>query len=238
MSWLVWLLCLGCVGVLATVECLYQTALTRVPARPPRPEGVALPPLYVRLRSVSLGDAAPPRVEVVWPGSVVRVLVAITLLEWRPSEAMPEGFGLADGVARQWSFHLRQEHGQPLRGPERLALAIWLTRHWSGEELLIHEAEHAFLIQGLVGLRAGAEVLFGRDWARLDVSGMALLIAVSEAPGGKRDPWCFPEFLRARRDRLLKQLRDAGGLSPAEAEAALQAPLGLVERPAHWAACE
>ncbi|MBZ4421634.1 transglycosylase domain-containing protein [Myxococcus sp. RHSTA-1-4] len=235
MKWLVWLLGLGLVVVLTTVECVYQATLAQVPEFPPCPEGASTPPVHGRLRWALLEGSTTPRVDIIWPGTIVRVLVSAASSERPPS--MPAGLRLADEVARSWSARMHQENGRHLRAFERLALAIWLTRHWSVEELLAFDAEHTYLLQDLVGMRAGAQVLLGKDWAQLDATGMALLIAVSEAPGKSRDPWCFPAEMRSRRDRLLKQIQAKGGLTMTETEAALRAPLGLAVRPAHWRPC-
>ncbi|MFP2931360.1 hypothetical protein ACLESO_40460 [Pyxidicoccus sp. 3LG] len=119
-----------------------------------------------------------------------------------------------------------------------MALTVWLTRHWSAEELLAFDVEHRSLGRDLSGMRGSARVLLGREWTELDAAGMALLLAVEDVSLRLRDPWCFPDRIRARRDVLLKRIRDVGGLSSEETEAALRAPLGLAVRPAHWPPCE
>ncbi|MCP3139619.1 transglycosylase domain-containing protein [Pyxidicoccus xibeiensis] len=238
LKWWVCLLGLGFVGVLATLEGFYRVMLARVPELPRPPETRVMPALYGRMRWASSERTATPRVEPVWPWNVAFVLVRVGLLGQKPSQVvMPAGLGIAQEVASEWSSQLREAGGRFPRTFERLALTLWLTRHWSAEELLAFEAEHRSLGHGLFGMRAGARVLLGREWAELDAGGMAVLLAVGDAPGRWRDPWCFPERIRARRDVLLKRLREAGGLSLGETEAALQAPLGLIVRPAHWAPC-
>ncbi|MFP2912168.1 transglycosylase domain-containing protein [Pyxidicoccus sp. 3LFB2] len=236
LRWLVWLLCLGCVVLLAASECFYQATLARVPGRPRPVKGVSLPPLYSRMRWTWLEGTTTQKVAPVWLGTFVREWASLVLLRQRHSEVPREGFRLADNVARQWS-HRDKEGGPRLKVFERFAVDIWLTRSWGAEELLAFDAEHTSLGSGLVGMRAGAEVLLGRDWSQLDVAGIALLLAMNDAPGGSKDPWCFPDRTRKRRDRILSRLRDAEALTADEAEAALAAPLGLATRPADWPPC-
>ncbi len=238
LKWLVWLLGLGLVGVLATEECLYRATLSRLPALPPKPERVSMPPSWLLLRWLSMERTLTPQVEPIWPGTVTLIVLKVALLEQRPQETVPVGLGLAERVAGHWVFGLQREGVKTLwKTLERMALAIWLTRNWSTEELLTYDAEHGFLGHGVTGMRAGAAVLLGRDWAGLDAAGVALLVSVSDGPVRRMDPWCFPERVRKRRDGLLKRLAEAGGLAPDELAAALQAPLRLAERPAHWRPC-
>lgn len=225
---------LALVGVVATEECLYQAALSRIPTRPRKPERVSAPPSWPLLRWLSLEDAPTPRMEPFWPGSYTRGFLGAALLGEVPEK--PVGYHLANIGMWRWAGELRREGHGHLKGLERIAMTVWLTRNWSVEDLLAYDAEQAFLGKGLSGMREGARVMLGADWDRLDAAGVALLIAVSEAPS-RRDPWCAPERVRARRDWLLKRLREAGGLTPEETEAALRAPLGLVARPSHWPPC-
>ncbi len=234
LRWLVWLLCLGCVVLLAASECFYRATLSRVPGRPRPVEGVSPPPLYSRMRWTLLEGTTTREVAPVWLGTFVQVWASLGLLRRHDSEVPSEGFRLACNVVRQWSH---QEGGPRLKALERLAVDIWLTRNWSAEELLAFDAEHTYLGSGLIGMRTGAEVLLGRDWAQVDTAGMALLLAVNDVPVGRKDPWCFPDRIRTRRDGILRRLEDAGGLTPEEAEIALAAPLKLATRPADWPPC-
>jgi hypothetical protein len=237
LRWMMWLLGLGCVGLLATTECLYRAALARVPVLPRPTEDVPLPALYLRMRWTSLERTRTPHVEPVWLGTFARGWMQIVLFKHRPEEVSPEGWSLAVRVVQQWCWRLEGAGHPRSRGPERFALALWLTRNWSAEELLAFDAEHTSLGHELSGMRAGATMLLGGEWARLDAAGMALLLAVNDAPGGRRDPWCFPDRIRAKRDWILMRLRETGGLTPEQANAALRAPLGLAPRPANWRPC-
>ncbi len=236
LQWAVWLLCLACVGVVAASECLYRAALARVPSRPQRVEGVSLPPLYQRMKW-TLSERTPTlEVAPVWLGTLVQAWVDVALFDERP-EPLGKGAGLAHEVVRQWSSQQDDGKGPRLRTVERLALAIWLTRHWSADALLTFDAKHTYLVHGLFGMRAGAQVLLGREWSQLDVADMALLLAVEGSPSGRRDPWCHPDWIGAKRDWILGRLRDTGGLAPEEADAALQVPPRLAPRPADWPPC-
>jgi hypothetical protein len=237
--WVRWLLCLpflGAVGVVATEECLYRAALSGVPALPGKPERVSMPPSWPLLRWLALEDTVTPQVEPFWPGSISWMLLKAWWRDGRLQEAQPVGTNLANTAMRHHASQLAREGHKYPRGPQRLALTLWFTRNWSAEELLAYDAEHVFLGSGATGVRDGATVILGEDWTRLDAADVALLIAVSEAPS-RMNPWCAPERVRARRDWLLKRLREAGGLTAEEAEAELRAPLGVAARPAHLPPC-
>jgi hypothetical protein len=236
-KWGLCLLSLGWVGLVAASECLYRATLARVPVLPRPAEHTPLPPLYVRMRWTSLERTTTRQMEPVWLGTFVGAWARIALLKHRPEDVSARGLRLADRVSRQWWGHLDETDHPPPRTPERFALLVWLTRNWSAEDLLAFDAEHAYLVHRLVGMQAGARTLLGRDWAHLDAAGMALLLAVNEAPGGRRDPWCSPDRIRAKRDWILKRLSEAGTFSPEEADVALRAPLGLATRPADWEPC-
>lgn len=239
LKWLVCLLGLMLVVVLATMEGFYRVTLARVPELPRPLEGRSMPALYERMRWASSERSATLRVEPVWPGTVLLVLVRVGVLGQEPTRVvLPEGLESARRAANIWAAQLSEEGRGHLRSVERMALTVWLTRHWSAEELLVFEVESRSLGRGISSLRAGARVLLGREWTELDAAGMALLLAVGDVSSRMRDPWCFPDRIRARRDALLKRIRDVGALSSAETETALQAPLGLAVRPAHWPPCE
>jgi hypothetical protein len=212
------------VGVLASVEGLYRWALWRLPA-PPTPSE-RLPLNLARARWSLFEPGADPRVEPVWPWTAVATLSRVFTSD--PREARwPEGWRLATRVADTWSWSLKD--ARPRRPHERLALAIWLTRHWSAEELLAYQTRRARLGHDVHDMGEGARRYLGKDLSELTVAEAALLVSIDDAAreDWREHPECFLERLRPRRDGLLHRMREAGVLTQAEETAARAWPVTL-----------
>ncbi|AKQ63201.1 hypothetical protein A176_000113 [Myxococcus hansupus] len=223
-----WLLGIGLVVPLAAVECVYRTALSRVPALPQKVTGPSLPAAWNQGAWVHSEHTATLRVHPVWPSTVIFTLAKGVLHE-PPSrstrdDAYPPGFKLAKLVARLWSHQLSNEYKRAPGALEQLALTLWLTRNWSAEELLAFEAHHLWFGRRLFGVSAAADAMLNKDMAQLDHSDVAFLLATSEKSW---DVECDPDRLRRRRDALLEGLAAAGMVTQAEAEAARLAPWPL-----------
>jgi penicillin-binding protein 1C len=96
-------------------------------------------------------------------------------------------------------------------------LGIWLTLAPQGGNL--------------EGFRAGSLAWFGRPPSHLDSSESALLIAIARRPEALR-PDRHPDAARAARNALLlARARDAGGVTEAERDFALAAPIPAVRQP-------
>jgi membrane peptidoglycan carboxypeptidase len=142
---------------------------------------------------------------------------------------------MAWSVARAW---LAERPGaQNPRALERsvqgLALSVWLSRHWSAEQLLTARAEQAFFGRGLKGLDAAAWRYFGKPPEQLALHEVALLAGLPSAPS-RFDPFCRPEQALRRRAWVLARLQALEWISEAEREAAqgqplLPTPIGMEE---------
>ncbi|GHH00227.1 transglycosylase domain-containing protein [Comamonas sp. JC664] len=232
-----WLLGIGLMVPLATVECVYRTALARVPALPQKVTGPPPPASWNQGAWVHSEHTATLHVKPVWPGTVL-FTVAKVLLDGQPSrspgdDAYPSGFKLAKLVARLWSHQLSNESPRAPSALEQLALAVWLTRTWSAEELLAFKAHHLWFGRSHFGVAAAAPALLNKEVARLDIADVAFLLAISEKAW---DVECAPDRLQRRRDALLDGLATVGVATHAEVEAARSAPLPL-GAPAEGTAC-
>jgi hypothetical protein len=108
---------------------LYALGLSGVEGRPERPTVMASAEEQARVWKLARGEGTPV-VQTLNPYGVVLDL-------WSDSPPSPPAEHLAYWVA---SSHLA-EHRPPLRGTgswhlQCAALSIWLTRHWTAEELL------------------------------------------------------------------------------------------------------
>ncbi len=101
-----------------------------------------------------------------------------------------------------------------------MALATRIEMRYSKEEILKLYASHAPFGNNVVGIDAAAWRFFGRPANKLSWAESATLAVLPNAPGliypGKNH-----EVLKAKRDRLLKRLRDIGKITPSEYKLAL-----------------
>ena len=104
----------------------YEAALARLPALPERPRSLATPPQQDEAWRQAGGEG-PLVVEPMNPYGFVVAL--ITRDRVRPGEE------LADWVARDHLVAQRAEGGMLGWQVSNAALTVWLTRHWSAQEL-------------------------------------------------------------------------------------------------------
>jgi penicillin-binding protein 1B len=84
--------------------------------------------------------------------------------------------------------------------------------------------------QAIHGMAAGSEFWFGRELGSLRAEEMALMVGMIQGPS-VYDPRRRPEAAKARRDLVLSVWQELEVLTPAEAERARAAPLGVSARP-------
>ncbi|WP_157758172.1 transglycosylase domain-containing protein [Cystobacter fuscus] len=118
-----------------------------------------------------------------------------------------------------------REGERPLhRTFQALALTVWISRHWSAEELLTAYAQRAPFGRGLIGLEAAARSYFGVEPERLALHEAALLAGLPQSPS-RYSPLVHPEAALRRRDFVLSRLQSAGLISEAQREDARKQPL-------------
>ena len=216
--WVLALLLLPPVLLLGSVEALYRHALARVGAEPrapvPRTD-------FVFQVLWAAEENGPPRLEPRWPWTLVTRFT-------RP----PAGTRMAEAVARQW-LASRPEQPPPgglRQGLQRLAVAIWLSRHWSVEELLTAYGEGAWFGGDLHGLDAAARGYFGKAPGQLALHEAALLAGLPQSPK-RHDPVLHPEAARRRRNLVLSRLLALRWIAETQFLDARNQPLLSVNRP-------
>ena len=80
------------------------------------------------------------------------------------------------------------------------------------------------------GFGLASQFYFGKPLAELDLSEVALLVAMVRGPS-YYDPRRHPDRVRLRRDLVLKVMADQGIISAPQASEAAQRPLGVTSRP-------
>lgn len=108
-----WVAGITCVLLLATVECLYRAALTRLPLSPSSVSEMAVPTVLMRATWEEEGSAV-LRVRSLMPWTLLKVLTAVLRARKRPTSSL-EGFALANHSARRW-LHLLDTQA-PWRSP-------------------------------------------------------------------------------------------------------------------------
>ena len=108
-----------------------------------------------------------------------------------------------------------------------LTYAVALENKYSKEELLERYLNQVYLGSGAYGVAAAAEEYFHKEPTALTPAEGAMLAAVIRSPG-RLDPRANPEEVLRRRDTVLHQMVKDGKLHPAEAQAALASPLGVL----------
>jgi membrane peptidoglycan carboxypeptidase len=117
---------------------------------------------------------------------------------------------------------------------KELALAVKLGAMYSKPEILRLYAEVAYYGHGYYGLQAASCGYFGHPAADLTISQGAMLAGVVNAPA-LDDPIDHPAQAYARLAHVIGRMVAVGDLTPAQGQAALNAPLNLT--PGHSPSC-
>ncbi|MFE8595564.1 transglycosylase domain-containing protein [Archangium violaceum] len=206
--------------LLGSVECLYRYTLSRVGELPRVP--VARTDLATRALWAAT-EEGPLQLEPRWPWTLVAEFAQVS---WHPRHERTAGSLTSWYVARQWmtsrpgheSTSMRNWH---LRG---LALCMWISRHWTVEELLTAYAEGSGFGRNIIGLDAAARRYFGKAPGQLALHEAALLAGLPQSPA-RYDPFCQPERALQRRNVVLSRLQGLGWISEAQGEEARKQPL-------------
>ena len=113
------------------------------------------------------------------------------------------------------------------------AMSIALEAHFTKTDLMNAYVNEIHLGQdgqrAVHGFGLASQFYFGKPLAELDLSEVALLVAVVRGPS-YYNPRRHPERVKARRDLVLKVLADQGVIKQADADAAMKKPLGVITR--------
>ena len=142
------------------------------------------------------------------------------------------GSTLTQQLVRSYFLNSSQTLSRKLR---EAVMAMALDAHFSKADLMNAYINEIFLGQdgtrAIHGFGLASQFYFGKPLGELDLSEVALLVAIVRGPS-YYDPRRHPERVRLRRDLVLKQMADQGIISAPQASAAAQRPLGVSSRPA------
>jgi penicillin-binding protein 1B len=142
------------------------------------------------------------------------------------------GSTLTQQLVRSYFLNSRQTLSRKLR---EAVMAIALDAHFTKADLMNAYINEIFLGQdgsrAIHGFGLASQFYFGKPLAELDLSEVALLVAIVRGPS-YYDPRRHPDRARLRRDLVLKLMADQGVITAPQASAAAQRPLGVSTRPA------
>jgi penicillin-binding protein 1A len=116
------------------------------------------------------------------------------------------------------------------RKARELRISIEVERLYSKDEILERYLNTVYLGDGAYGMKAGAEVFFGRRLGHLRVHQSALLASVIKSPA-YYNPRTEPKHARIRRNYALDRMARLGWLSERAAQKARKKPLGILAHP-------
>ena len=130
------------------------------------------------------------------------------------------------------NFYLTNERSLSRKAIEAM-MAVLLELHYDKEEILEAYLNEVFLGQdgrrAIHGFGLASQYFFGRPLAELKVQHVALLVGMVKGPT-YYNPRRHPERALERRNLILDLLAEQQVLSPEEAAAARNAPLGVTQR--------
>ena len=140
------------------------------------------------------------------------------------------GSTLTQQLVRSYFLTTDQTLSRKLR---EAAMSIALESHFTKADLMNAYVNEIYLGQdgqrAVHGFGLASQFYFGKPLAELDLSEIALLVAVVRGPS-YYDPRRHAARVKARRDLVLKVLVEQGVIKQAEADAALKKPLGVITR--------
>ncbi|MGQ9852419.1 MAG: penicillin-binding protein 1A [Candidatus Oleimicrobiaceae bacterium] len=107
--------------------------------------------------------------------------------------------------------------------------AIQIERTYSKREILEMYLNQSYLGPGVYGVEAAANYYFGKHIQEVSLPEAALLTALLPNVG-YYSPFKDPERAQARRNLVLRRMKELGYITEEEFRAALEAPLGVVSR--------
>jgi penicillin-binding protein 1A len=109
---------------------------------------------------------------------------------------------------------------------KEVALAVEIERKYSKDEILEMYFNQIYFGEGAYGVEAAAKTFFDKSVGQLTLPECALLAGLPASPS-LYSPRKRPQAALARRDKVLRNMRDTGAITASEFENASQAPLGV-----------
>jgi penicillin-binding protein 1A len=105
--------------------------------------------------------------------------------------------------------------------------AIIVEQQFTKEQILETYLNNVYFGQGIYGVEAAAQRLWGKRCADLTLDESAVLAAIIRSPGNY-NPWVYPLSTERRRNVILKQMKKLRFITETDYEAAIAAPLHVI----------
>jgi penicillin-binding protein 1A len=105
-------------------------------------------------------------------------------------------------------------------------LAFQIEKNFTKEEILALYCNQIYFGHGNYGVEATSQFFFGKSIKELALPEAALIAGLAQRPS-RVSPIDTPDLATQRRNHVLDRMREESYITPVEAEAAKQAPLGL-----------
>jgi penicillin-binding protein 1B len=162
------------------------------------------------------------------PQAILRAL----WVDARAGQIEQGGSTLTQQLVRSYFLSTRQTLGRKIR---EAIMAIALDARFTKDDLMNAYINEIFLGQdgnrAIHGFGLASQFYFGKPLNELDLSEIALLVAVVRGPS-YYDPRRHADRVLARRNLVLKELADQHVVPAADAATAARRPLGVTPRPA------
>nr|VFK47649.1 MAG: penicillin-binding protein 1A [Candidatus Kentron sp. TC]VFK50236.1 MAG: penicillin-binding protein 1A [Candidatus Kentron sp. TC]VFK63179.1 MAG: penicillin-binding protein 1A [Candidatus Kentron sp. TC] len=155
------------------------------------------------------------------PGVDWKGLMRAVIYLARTGEKGPGGSTITMQVAR--NFFLGREKTYTRKANEIL-LALKIERELTKEEILTLYLNKIFFGQRAYGVVAAAQVYYGLALDELDISQVAMIAGIPKAPS-RFNPVTDPAQALARRNYVLRRMRDLDYIDNKQYAAAIQAPI-------------
>ena len=126
-------------------------------------------------------------------------------------------------LARNLFLSSEKTYGRKL---QEIFLTLQIERHFTKDQIFTLYANQIYLGRGTYGFEAGSEYYFSKHAHQLTLAEAALLAALPKGPE-YYSPVRYPERALRRRNLVLTEMQLDGKITPAQAEAAKEEPLGL-----------
>lgn len=201
---------------------IYQSELSELGGLPSPPSRAALPRLTQLAVWAEAGERpAKFQVEPAWPWTPVLDLVLIR----ESHEHSRAGWIAADTVAGLWITR----RGPVSAGPwhvRRMALTVWLSRHWTASQLTQSLADQLCFGRGARGVRNASQAFFAKPVEALSPGELAVLAGLLRSPH-RFNPDGHPIAALKRRNRLLRNWGETGLIAAQVAASEAAKPLGM-----------
>ncbi len=159
------------------------------------------------------------------PGVDVEGVLRALWINLQGGEVRAGGSTITQQVARTLLLDPEQRASRTLQRKLReMVLAVRLSQAYSHDDILALYLNQAYYGNMAYGVQAAAQVYFGKDVDALDLAECAMLAGLPQLPA-QYDPLTSPGAAKERQKVVLGLMVDAGYVTRAQADAAVQEPL-------------